>query len=157
MAETLLTVTIAPTNGVALIQVPDGELYSLMRGRGVRVEKAPQMFNLHHDKSRYTVEMEDEHPFDKVRNELETAASRGSLVLMLIETMDTELSDELRQNSARLASKIVADYPETMDFARRIMLTVPLSAEFEIKDGILAKLSQPLQELFGEIVAKWRS
>jgi len=151
-----LTVTIAPTSGVALIQVPEGELYSLMRGRDVRVEKAPQMFNLHHDESRYTVEMEDEHPFDKVRNELETAASKGSLVRMLVETMDTELSDELRQSAAELASKIVADYPETMAFARKIMLTVPLPAESEIKDEILAKLSQPLQDLFGEIVAKWR-
>ena len=155
MIETL-TVTIAPRREVALIRMPSGELYSLQKGEEVRIEKAPQMFNLQLDKSRYTVEMEDEHPFHKVRYELEAAAAKSSLVTILLTTMDVDFSDETRQSCAERASTIVADYPESLVFARKTMLEVPLPAEFEVKGEIVATLSQPLQDLIREVVAKWR-
>ena len=156
MPETL-TVTIAPISGVALIQVLDGKLYSLMRDREIRVEHAPQMFNLHLDESRRTVQMEDEYPFEKVRHELEVQATKGELVHLLASTMDVQLSDETRHSFAERATEIVRNYPDTMEFARKIMLGSELPAEAEIKDEVLGKLSQPLQELFQEMVAKWRS
>ncbi|MAG12435.1 hypothetical protein CL630_01335 [bacterium] len=151
-----LTVTIAANIGVALIQMPKGEQYSLARGREVRKENAPQRLNLHHDESCHTLEMEDKYPFAKVRHKLEATASQSELVHMLVDTMDTKLSDERRQERAKSASKIVRNYPKTIEFARKIMLLCRLPEESEIKDEIFGKLSQPLQELLQEVIAKWR-
>lgn len=149
-----LTVKIAPDSGVALIQVPHGELFSLTKDSEARVEHAPQMFNLHLDKSCCDMEIKDEYPFARVRHKLKAQIAKGQLIHALISTMDAQLSNELRYTYAKKAIIIVQDYPDTIEFARKIMLGRKLPEEAEIKEEILDKLSQPLQELFHEMITK---
>jgi len=156
MPENLI-VTIAPISGVALIQIPGGDLYSLRKDGEVKIEHAPQMFNLHLDASCHMVEMEDEYPFEKVRSKLEEYSSKGILVHLLVSIMDTELDDEYRHSCVERATKIVEKHPDTMEFTRKIMLECELSAQAEIKDEFISKLPQPLQDLFQEMIVKWRS
>ena len=109
-----ITVMFAPASEVALIRASDGKLYALTRDGGVREEYAPQMFNLHLDNSRYTVEMEDEYPFEKVRHELTEQVAKGRLVYTLIFIMDAQMSNKTKCLSVEEATEIVRDYPSAM-------------------------------------------
>lgn len=69
-----LEVLFAPLVGVAIVTSADSETpliyWAVSPKWGVRDERAPQMFNTHLDPKGEFVEMEDEHPFPKVLEEL---------------------------------------------------------------------------------------
>jgi hypothetical protein len=152
----LLNVTIAPYSMVALIATPDGELYSLANNGVARKEKNPSRFKLELDESSHTVKIEDEYPFLKVQRELRQDILRGRTVSLCVKSMDKELPDELRKDAAQVASLIAENYPETMAFARKMLLLIELPEEAEIKKEILDVYSQEFQKLFQEIQEKWR-
>lgn len=86
-----ISVDFAPLSEVALVDIPGvtctpGQPVCYAIGSwGCREENAPQMFNTHCDPSMDRVEMDDEHPFPKVKAELDRRIeiSRANIRAML--------------------------------------------------------------------------
>ena len=94
-----------------------------------------------------------EYPFEALKAKMVLRKKKYNAVRFFLDSLDSELTADLRQRFARHAEDLINNNSEIAEEIGRIMLSTELPLEFDVSEGPKNGVAG---EIWKKVIAKWR-